>query len=280
MTRSTLRRATAATVTVLALASLAACGDDDADPSSSEAGSSDGPSDGSEGAETDDPGDAPEDAGADDAGEEIEASEFVDVFRTAMDGATSATFEMAIGGSGGPMGKGAADFSTSPPTMQLVFSDPASGQDQTILLVDGVLYLGMGPKQFVEYDLTDPNSPVGAELVEQFDPTSMADTFQEGITSAAYLGEEDVDGEPMEHYRVTLDATSLVDEADLPGGTPSEASEDVTFDLWFDGEGMLRRQTAGFGATGGGVEQSFDNWGEPVDIQAPPKSQITQLPGR
>jgi hypothetical protein len=42
---------------------------------------------------------------------------------------------------------------------------------------------------------------------------------------------------------------------------------------------MLRRQVIGYGETAGSVDQTFDNWGEPVDIKAPPKSQITKLPG-
>jgi hypothetical protein len=285
MTRSTLRRASAAAVTVLTLASLAACGGDDDggdDPGSSESSptteSNDDP-EGSEGTEdtgeSEDPEDDPDD---EEAGEEIDPSEFIDVFLDSMDRATTATFEMAFDGAAGVAGTGSADFSTDPLTMKLIITDPASGKDQTLIMVDGSMYLGLSPERFVEYDLSDPNGPFGTDLAEQFDPTAMAEIFEEGITGSAYLGEEDVEGESMEHYRATVDAAALLDEADLPSPPSGDAAEEVTFDMWFDDENMLRRQVVGYGETAGSVDQTFDDWGEPVDIKAPPKSQITKLP--
>jgi hypothetical protein len=130
----------------------------------------------------------------------------------------------------------------------------------------------------MEYDLSDPNSPLGSDLTDQLDPSAMADVFERGITASSYLGKEDVDGESMEHYRVTLDSSALIDEADLPSGAPDALGDELTFDLWFDDDGNFRRQEATLGSAGGGVELTYDNWGEPVDIKKPPESQITKIP--
>ena len=282
MTRSTLRRTAAAAAAVLALTSLAACGGgSDDDKSSNDAGSGSGsePSDGAS-ADSGDESDAPDDdATEEDAGDPIEKSEFIDLYLDAMDKATTATMKMNFGGAVAIEGTGSADFSTTPPSMKLSISDPSTGQDQEMILVDGIMYLALKPKKYIEFDLSDPNSPLGSGLTEQLDPTAMAEVFEKGITASAYIGEEDVDGESMEHYRVTLDSASLLDEADLPSDAPTDAiADEITFDMWFDDDGNFRRQEASLGVTGGTVELSYDNWGDPVSIKAPPESQITKLP--
>jgi hypothetical protein len=276
MTRSNLRRSGAAAVAVLALASLTACGSDDersgATSSTSDAASDGAASDGGNPAAS---GSA---APADDAGEEIDGGEFIDLYLAAMDRATTATLAMSVGGTASVEGTGAADFTTTPPSMRLTITDPITGQDQRMIIVDGVMYLGLQPEKYLAYDLSDPESPLGSNLTDQLDPSAMADVFEEGITRAAYLGEEDVEAEPMEHYRVLLDSAALLGRAGLPAGAGAAVPDEVTFDLWFDDDGNFRRQEAALG-TAGRVELRYDNWGEPVDMEAPPRSQVAELPG-
>ena len=279
MNRSTLRRTTAAAVAVLALGALVACGGDDGgdeETSSAESSSAAGedPEDAEESEDADD-----EDSGDEDSGEEIGPSEFIDVYLDAMDKATTATLTMAFGGTASVEGTGEADFTTTPPSMHMVINDESSGQKQEMIIVDGVMYLSLSPDRFVEYDLSDPNSPLGTDLTDQLDPSTMAEVFEDGITAASYLGEDDMDGESMEHYRVTLDSSALIDEADLPSGAPTDTiSDELTFDLWFDDDGNFRRQEATLGPGSGGVELTYDNWGEPVHIKKPRESQITRIP--
>lgn len=298
MTRSTLRRASAAAVAVLALASLAACGgDDDGDGDETSAESSESASDDAsddpdasettddaeesedpeESEATDDPGATDDPEAEEEVGDEIEPDEFIDTYREAMDNATTTKLKLSFEGTAGVMGRGAADFTTTPPSMSLVISDPGTGQDQKMVIVDGKAYLGLAPKQYIEYDLSDPNSPLGS-LTDQLDPRAMIETFEEGLTRTAYVGEEDVAGEQMDHYAVTVDGKALLGDAEIPGASSSAAGEQVTIDLWFDQDGMIRRQAMNLGAAGGTVELSYDSWGEPVDITAPPESQITRLP--
>jgi hypothetical protein len=271
MTRSKLRRSGAAAVAVLALASLTACGSDDERSGAGSSTSGDS-SDGGDPAASGSP------EPADDAGEEIDGGEFIDLYLAAMDRATTATLEMSVGGTASVTGTGAADFTTIPPSMRLTITDPSTGQDQRMIIADGVMYLGLQPKKYLAYDLSDPESPLGTDLTDQLDPSAMADVFEEGITRATDLGEEDVEGEPMEHYRVLLDSAALLGRAGLPEDAGAAVPDEVTFDLWFDDDGNFRRQEAALG-TAGTVELRYDNWGEPVDIEAPPRAQVAELPG-
>lgn len=268
MTRSTLPRVSAAAM-ALALASLAACGGDDGERDGGEtsAESSSPSTDVAEGVDAE-------------AGEEIAPDEFVDLYVDAMDKATTASFEMTFGGSMAVTGSGVADFSETPPAMNLTLTDANTEQGQEMILVDGIMYLRLPDKSYMKYDLTDPNGLLGSDLTEQLDPSAMADVFEKGITDSLYLGEEDVDGEAMEHYRLELDSAVLLEEAELPSAAPSDAiAEDITFDLWFDDDGYFRRQDADLGGSAGTVELSYDNWGEPVEITAPPKAKLKELPG-
>ena len=271
MNRSTLRRSASAAVAVLALSSLAACGGDDEGNGEGEATSSESSATGDavdpDGSETD----------ADDAGEEIETDEFLDVYIAAMDQATTANLTMSFADTAGFEGSGSADFTTTPPSMDLVVGDSGAGPEQRMVVVGGKAYLGIADGQYVEYDLSDPNSPLGG-LTDQLDPKAMVEVFEKGITRSAYVGEETVDGESMEHYALTLDASAMLDGVELPPGAPDPEGEKVDFDVWFDEEGMVRRQEVGLGGAVGNVRLTYDDWGAPVDIKAPPESQIRRPP--
>ncbi|MDQ4055446.1 MAG: hypothetical protein M3237_22520 [Actinomycetota bacterium] len=277
MNRSTLRRSATSAVAVLALATLAACGGDDegdGDATSSESGGTTDAVD-PEASESAVDGDDPHPA--DGAGEEIEPDEFLDVYVEAMDRATTATLTMRFADTAGVEGRGSADFTTTPPSMDLVIAGSGTGPEQRMVIVDGKAYLGISDEQYVEYDLNDPDSPLG-NLTDRLDPRAMVDVFEEGITRSAYVGEETVAGESMEHYALTLDASALLDAADLPQGAPSPEAEQIDFDLWFDDGGLVRRQEAGLGGAVGRIELTYDNWGAPVEIKAPPESQISRPP--
>ena len=104
-----------------------------------------------------------------------------------------------------------------------------------MIIVDGIMYLGLEKNKYLSYDLNDPNSPLGTDLIDQLDPSSMADVFEEGMTGSRYIGEDEKQGESMEHYRVAVNAAAVFDVT-LATTAP------ITFDVWFDDEGYLRQQ--------------------------------------
>ena len=271
MSRSTLRRTASAAVLTLALSTFAACGGDDE--------SADDPAPDTSSSATDEPTDEPSDDATEEsedaeptAGEEIDPSEMVDVFADAFEQATTATFAMTSAGEGAFDATGEADFSKTPPDMHLTL-DVQAPEPIEMILTDGTIYQknpGSGGK-FTATSLDDPNSPFGS-LSEQLDIRSQFDTMEKAVTAATYVGEED----GLEHYSLVLDSAVLLGEQDIDTSTLPEGTvpASFTFDLWFDDDGYFRKMVTDLGDLGGGITATYDNWGEPVEISAPPASEI------
>jgi outer membrane lipoprotein-sorting protein len=283
MSRSTLRRTASAAVLALALSSLAACGGGDDDSSADDSGGGSGGGlfskmrDGgasSEGTADPDAEPAEPDAtqeGEPTAGEEVEASEMVDIFASAFEEASTATFTMATEGAAAFSAEGVADFSTTPPDMRMTI-EVGETQPLTMVLVDNMMYQqNPGSSKYTATSLDDPSSPY-ASLGQQLDIRSQFATMEKAITGATYVGEED----GFEHYSLVLDsATLLSDQGVDPSTLPKDAlPPSFTYELYFDEDGYFRKMVTDLGELGGTTTATYDAWGEPVDIEAPPASQI------
>lgn len=283
MSHRPVRRLSVAAVTVLALGSFAACGNDDAESASSETTSSASPA----AAESETP---------------IEASELVDVIKGAFDDATTASFEITSQGALPIAADGVIDFTTETPSTDATFS-AFGGDEQQIVVVDGVTYIGTGKGRFVELDPAalaggkggkagkggdSSPSPFGA-MGGGLDPEALLGALDSDAVEAMDLGTEDVDGESMDHYQVSVDPKELV--ASLGGleggadggegdaqspldGMTSMLPEEITVDFLLDEDGLLHSADLGLGAAAGHIIATFDDWGEPVDISAPPASKV------
>ncbi len=192
---------------------------------------------------------------------------------TGMDASTS-TADIAYGGS----------LTTT--TMQM--SMAMMGMDMDLILVDGVMYMGMGElsddKYFsmsLEELAEDPSMSALLDQMDSIDPTAQAEAMADAVTSFEHTGTEQVDGVEAEVYTMTVDPTkidpaaagldeSMVGEMDEsmagemtityaigPDGLPLES--DITMDV--DGQELV-------------VESTFSAWGQPVDVQAPPKADV------
>ncbi|MDP2775250.1 MAG: hypothetical protein Q8O61_16985 [Nocardioides sp.] len=268
MSRTALRRAASAAVLTLALSGFAACGGDDE--------SADDPAPETTSSASDESSDEPTEKTTDaapTAGEEIDSAELLGIFAGAFEKATTATFAMSTGGAAGYQATGKADFATVPPAMQMSIEVDQLPEPIELIIVDNTLYQsnpGSGGK-FVATPLDDPSSTFG-DLSGQLDIRSQFDAMQEAVTTATYVGEED----GLKHYSLLMDSKVLLegqgaDTNMLPQGSVPPA---VTFDLWFDGDGYFRKMVTDLGDVGGNMTATYDNWGEPVDISAPPASQI------
>lgn len=265
------RTSSAAALALLALGALSGCGSDEAEPSSADPTATSTPSESVE-SPTEEP-DEPVD-GDPAAGDEVDPADFVDLYAAAFEKASTTRMAMTFGGALEIRAEGVADFSSSPPRLKISMQNPASRQDMTMVLSDEVMYVQVAPEQWVRYDLSDPTGPM-AGLTGQLDPSAMIETFGEGVTAATYVGEEEVSGETMEHYRIEVDTAAMLEGTDTPPG--AGLPEATTFEIWFDGDGLFRRMSADLGPTAGTFEATYDDWGEPVDITVPPKSQVMDL---
>jgi hypothetical protein len=51
----------------------------------------------------------------------------------------------------------------------------------------------------------------------------------------------------------------------------------ITYDVWVDDDDLMRQLD--FELDGVTVELRIDDWGEPVDVQAPEESDLVEMPG-
>jgi len=266
----TLRRSLAALALPLMLGGLAACGSDDegADP----AAASSSATESQESSETE-------------AGSEVDKAAFVDDLKAGLEASTTAkmTMHMDMGGQA-LHADGAVDYTTSPPQMAMTMESPAAaGQSIEMRLVDKILYMNMGQmtgNKFVKYDLSDPNNlPPGMDqLTATMNPLAAFDSFEEGVQSVVFVGDEDVDGEQLGHYEVKVDTTKIEQFKELQ--TQAELPKTVSYDLWLDDQDRMRKMTMemDMGAAPVEMEVEFADWGESVDIAAPPASEIVEQP--
>ncbi|GAB3787681.1 hypothetical protein GCM10027601_26990 [Nocardioides ungokensis] len=265
----TVRRALAAAALPLALTSLSACGsNDDAkaqDPSSGSSSSSSSSS-----------ADTPS------AGDTVAPADFVDRFESGFTKTTTAheTLKMSMGTTGTLTGEGDVDYSSDSPAMQMTMKTDMTGATGSIemRLVDGVMYMtipGMAGGKFVKFDLNDPNSPFGS-LATQLDPQEAFKSFEAGIKSVTYVGAED----GLDHYQVTVDTKKMLAKMGQTGSAASAAGmpATLTYDAWLDSEDRVNKMEIDLGKTGT-MDMTLSDFGQDVSVEAPPSSQVTQMPG-
>jgi len=269
MRRTTLRRAVAAaTVPTLLVAALTACG---SDPEETSSGSDDTTSE----------GDAPAD-GEYAEGEEVDKDAFVEDMAAGMEEASTAHVTMSVGMGDEPLeGEGDVDYTTTPVSMSLEMTMPMIDQPLDMRLVEGVMYMNLGQMtndKFVKYDLTDPENlpPEMQGMADQMDPLAVFEEFGPALSKVTYVGEEDVDGDTLKHFTMVLDPSKVEAFGELPADS-KDIPDEMTYDAWFDDEFRIRQVKSDDGGEMS-MESTFSEWGEPVEIEAPPASDVVETP--
>ena len=279
MTRVTPVRRTLAALAVAPLLSvgLVACGDDDSSAGQDDTSLS---SSSSEGA-----GDQPEE------GSTIEPADFVQTVSDGVEASTTAqmTMEMSLGTSGSITAEGDVDYTTDPPSMAMTMEIPAlTGGDgeMDIRLVDGTVYLSMGQVtqgKFWKVDPADPDGPLSSlgmdQLMDQMNPAKALEAMEEGITEVTYVGEED----DLDHYALTVDLEKMMAAmgSDMPPAAEGQMPDTVSYDVWLDEEDRISKMSMDdlpMGGSSSSLKMTVSDWGEDVDIEAPPADQVTDMP--
>lgn len=171
--------------------------------------------------------------------------------------------------------------------MAMTVTIPQLG-DLDMRLVDGMAYISMGEmtqNKFVKMDLTDPDNAFGqsfGELTKQADPNSMVNELADSLKDFEKTDEtEEMDGVEATKYILTIDGKALGDmvqsQSATMGGTSADMPDEVVVDAWVGEDDLLRKvdMNLDMGSTPADVEMTFSDWGEPVDVEAPPASEIT-----
>jgi len=255
------RGAVAAVAALLSLTAMAGCGGDGGSvaksPGSGASSSSSTPSAASSAT------DAPQAAG-----EEMSPGEFSALLEAAVDKATTAHVAMDLGGAG--RGEGDTDFTTSPPSLSMKLTMAQLGGEAEVRLVDGSVYVysPLLGERWMEFSLDDPDSPLGA-LGSQLDPTRQLEAYGAAVTAATHHGQEDVDGQVLDHYTTVVDTKKLLEQLPSAGVADAQLPDTLQQEWWFDSDGRISGYSSDFG-TGSEVEVTFADWGKQVLVEAPP----------
>lgn len=267
--RPTRARLTGALAALALAAALSGCGSDDPGSAAGQepaAGSSSTATDESTPAPTDEPS-------AIDDGAEVDVDQFVSRLQAGIDNTDYAHIDFTMGGAGGEIkGAGDVDYTLKPPNMQM--SMDIGPESVGVLLVDGLMYVqsSQAGDKYLKYDLSDPSNPLGSQLSEQLDPTASIETFTKALSSVTSSGEEDVDGQTLSRYVLTVDTTKLADQASA-AGLPAQTQITV----WLDDQDRMAKTSMAMGAIQ--YDAKLSGFDKPVDLQAPPRDQIVSPPG-
>lgn len=219
-----------------------------------------------------------------DAGEEVDTTEFIDWMMAGLERSTTAHMTMTTDtGMGDIEAEGQVDYTATPVEMAMTMNIGMLGDEPMDLrTVDGKMYLNMGAmsnSKFFEFDLSDPSSlPPGMEqLGDQMDPLATFRDLEPALEEVVFVGTEDVDGDDLHHFTLTMDTTKLPAMKDVPSG--AGMPETVDYDLWFDDDFRMRQMDMvldmGMKLT---VNAKIFDWDEPVTIEAPSPDQISDAP--
>lgn len=260
--RARRRLAAGALLPVLALA--AACGGE-----SDQAPESSGTS--SESASEEASSDAPYDA-----------ETIIPAMQSALGDQTSARIQMDLAGQLEMSMDGRMAMTEKAEDGEMELSMEIQGQTLELRLVDRLIYVSGPPAtpagKWIEVDPSDRDDPVAqqfAGLTKSGDLNSTFDAFKSGLEEVEYVGEEEIDGEATDHYVFTVDAAAA---AKAQGQTmPSGGPESISYDVWLTDEDLMRR--VGFELGPVQAQLNATEWGEPVEVEAPPESDIVAPPG-
>ncbi len=267
-----------ATAAVLAAAtgSLSACNDADTatkDPGAASSASA------SESA-SDEPTAAADDAGSTEDSGHLDKDGLVEAITEGQRKAGSAHIAMKM--SNGISAEGDVDYQGSSPEMQMSMKLPQMGAGtMEMRFVDGIVYMSMPqvtPRgKFLKIDPNDKSNPMSksfGSLTEQMDPLNSIKGMRAGVQEVEFVGAEEVKGDAVDHYRVTVDTAKMMEatgQKTVPG-----MPETLTYDMWLDDKDLLRRMQ--FDLSGLKLDMLMSRWGEPVEVQAPPADKIVESP--
>ncbi|TQM95726.1 hypothetical protein FB476_0576 [Ornithinimicrobium humiphilum] len=262
---------------------LAACGGDDAaegEPTTSEAVTSE------DGAATADAGaEETSEATSSDAdpaeGEDVDIQEFLAMLKSpGEEKLSSYTMTMTINMGGQAMEmEGAVDLTGDQAALDMDMTMPGMGA-VSMIMAEGRVFMSMpGVTEDGKY-LEVPPEQLGdvSTQLDEVDITSTWDAWEAGAKSVTFLGEEDVDGQDMRRYEVTVDTQAALDAGGQTGDDADTASamlgDEITYDVWLDGDNLMRK--VAFEMEGVVTEMFANNYGEAQGIAVPSEDQIQQ----
>lgn len=142
-----------------------------------------------------------------------------------------------------------------------------SGHGRTMIVVDDRYFIAE-PDADAGYREVSGDDPLAVQLRSQFASADLTTTFaawRAGLEKVEVVGEEEIDGRPMCHYRLKVDMAEAgaARGDDLPAGGPPT----VDYELFLQRDDLMRRVR--FDVLGVVAEMNATRWNEPVSIEVP-----------
>ena len=173
--------------------------------------------------------------------------------------------------------EGDVDYSDEPPAIAMTLNGDQLGDGTEVRMVDGVMYLKtpmFGDKFVQDGPVATPPTRSASGSAAHVDLRSRPRQLPQRADAASTLvGEEEVDGESLRHYQVTMDPSAAA-ECGRPVGRPPRRAlpETVTYDLWFDDDGLVPPDGGrpGSRAAASVTDRDVSDWRRGRHIEAPP----------
>jgi hypothetical protein len=213
----------------------------------------------------------------------------------------TAHLEMTADASGMKLtGEGDMEMGADKASMDMTMTTPSG--EMSVVLLDGVLYVQTPQpvqpgKSWVRID-QEGNDPISralgtmtAQMRENADPRRTLEQFQEAGTITSQEEGVEVNGEQTTHYQITVDVQKLAEQQQDPRikkALQQANLQDFPVELWVNEQDLPVRMkvdmpmtdAASGKAAKASVRMDYTNWGEPVEITAPPANQVAELPAR
>ncbi|MGF0117086.1 hypothetical protein ACQFYA_12275 [Promicromonospora sp. Marseille-Q5078] len=139
------------------------------------------------------------------------------------------------------------------------------------LRVDGDTLYATSPDfdgMWLKGDLSDPADTLGAGVGDALhvDPTRQLEDLRGAVTDVVHVGPEAIEGEPVEHYVVTVDPAKVTGDT-AASLAPLQDITEIDYDYWIDGRDRARRVS--FELVGHTTRVDLTGWDEQLVLELP-----------
>lgn len=271
------RALTAIAAGALVLTALAGCGSDDngdakdADAKTSASSSSSPSASASPGSDdvtgTSDSGDGADGVAAA-PGERLTKDNLVATMLAAMRDKKTAHMSMKLGSSV----SADADIRYDADKTEMKMTMDMGPSKVAVILVDGVVYMQQSAgSKYVKIDKDTPGMGSIVEQMSGLSPDGSIAAMKGALKKVEYVGADTIDGTKVSKYRVTADTSGMASSLGGAAGA-GDLPDTVTYTLYVDKDQLMRRIDMTIADQR--IQMLVSKWGEPVEIAAPPASEI------
>lgn len=199
---------------------------------------------------------------------------------------------------------GEAEYNGADSKMKMTMN--TMGQNMDMIYIDRAIYMKMpmgakASKPWVKMTAEQLSKGSGTDLskqMEQSDPSHFLDMLEKNGKILSKTPDQ-VDGQQATKYAVEVDITKMLNSLGekTPAGVDTSKVKPVPMNVWLNSDNlpvqiemdmgaMMKQiatssgQKAPAGMDNAKMTAKYSDWGQPVDIKAPPASQVTdKLPG-